>query len=145
MATLLISTLSPIALSLIFFIGFLYENYNSNGDKFEELKHKYLNYVFYLTYLVLPSTTTVIFQTFVCTDVDPDNEDYDDHDWYLSADMSIHCSGSYYNVYVAYAAVMIVSVIQMWWYMCRTIDNDASVHTNFNWLQHLYISTHLMR
>ena len=109
MTTLLISTLSPIALSLIFLGSFLYENYNSNGDKFEELKHKYLNYVFYLTYLVLPSTTTVIFQTFVCTDVDPNNEDNDDHDRYLTADMSIHCSGSYYNIYVAYAAVMIVS------------------------------------
>ena len=108
MTSLLIFTLLPIALTLVFFGCFMYENYNSNGKKVEKLKHKYLNYFFYLTYLVLPSTSTVIFQTFPRTDVDPDNEDDDNYDFYLTADMSIHCSGSYYNLYRVYASVMIL-------------------------------------
>ena len=58
---------------------------------------------------MLPSVTTTIFQTFRCTNVDPDNEDSDASDFFLSADMSISCGSAYYRGWVAYASVMIVS------------------------------------
>ncbi len=58
---------------------------------------------------MLPSVTTTIFQTFRCTDVDPDNEDADASDRFLSADMSISCGSAYYGRWVAYASAMIVS------------------------------------
>ena len=106
---LLLSTLMPVGLSLLLLLLFAAENRHFGWKTFDALKNKYLNYFFYLTYLVLPSVTTTIFQTFRCTDVDPDNEDSDASDHFLSADMSISCGSAYYSHWVAYASVMIVS------------------------------------
>lgn len=69
---------------------------------------KYLRLFFYLTYLVLPSVTTKIFEIFPCTDVDPDNESSGEDNYYLTADMSISCTSDYYYRGVAFACVMII-------------------------------------
>ena len=62
---------------------------------------------------MLPSVTTTIFQTFRCTNVDPDSEDDDASDRFLSADMSVSCGSAYYDRWVAYASAMIVSRVRL--------------------------------
>ena len=111
MTSLMVTTLAPIAISLALLCLYLRDYYTSNGDSFEAIKLKYLNYFFYLTYLVLPSVSTIIFQTFVCTNIDPNNEDDDLEDRFLTVDMSISCSGTYYTDWLIYASIMIVSLV----------------------------------
>lgn len=76
--------------------------------KFNQIRSQYVSYFFLLTYLVLPSVTTTIFQMFICTDVDPNNEDPGQNDLFLTADMSISCTSTYYYDGVIYASVMIL-------------------------------------
>ena len=105
-------------LALAFFVdyGFVRRRIQANkqrrrGEKsraFNEIKTKYLNYFFYLTYLVLPSVTTTIFQIFLCTNVDPNNEDSNSDDLFLTADMNISCTSDYYYEGVAFACLMIL-------------------------------------
>jgi len=78
------------------------------SSKFNEVKDRYLNYIFYLTYVVMPSVTTTIFATFICTSIDPDDETDSGDDLYLVADMSISCHSDYYKRGFLYACVMIV-------------------------------------
>jgi hypothetical protein len=68
---------------------------------------RYLTLFFLLTYLVLPFIATTLFRTFLCTDLDPNNEDSDPDDLFLTADMRISCTSDYYKSGVAYAAVMV--------------------------------------
>ena len=118
---LIIRTLLPIGVTALLFVAFLlhavyvglklkqnpHRKYREGRDKFDSIKDKYLNYFFYLTYLVLPSVSTLIFQTFLCTNIDPNNEDCSDTDRYLTADMSISCTSDYYYGGRAYAVLMI--------------------------------------
>jgi hypothetical protein len=80
---LVIATITPLTVAVVLVVMFLAEyvierrRIQSNrsrqkGDKrraFDRIKDSYLNYLFYLSYLVLPSVTTMIFQTFLCTNV----------------------------------------------------------------------------
>jgi hypothetical protein len=59
-----------------------------------------------MTYLILPSITTTIFQIFLCENVDPASEDSSDN-LYLIADYSIKCKGGHYYFGVTWAIVMI--------------------------------------
>jgi hypothetical protein len=70
-------------------------------------RNRYLNIFLYLTYLVLPSVTTTIFRTFLCTNIDPRNEDSEQSDRYLTADMSISCEDPNYYTAWYYALAMI--------------------------------------
>jgi hypothetical protein len=115
-------TIAPILASCLLFVGFLLEfamvrrtiQSNPNRQKgmkkkaFREMKSKYLNYFFYLTYFVLPSVTTTLFQWFLCTNVDPQNEDDAEYDLYLTADMSIACQSPYYHHWTLYVVLMII-------------------------------------
>ena len=89
MHKLLLVTLSPIAVSLFIVCGLFVEMAmvkddadSDRGVKNQILVKKYLNFFFYLTYLVLPSVTTYIFQMFLCQDLDPNNEDSAGSDYY---------------------------------------------------------------
>lgn len=112
--TMVMMTLSPIGLVAVLFLSMWIEyelkKYQAYQQKvvmdkdllFRVLKDKYLNYVFYITYLVLPSVTTTLFQIFLCTNIDPNHEGsldtddtYSDSNLYLTADMSISCNSSY--------------------------------------------------
>jgi hypothetical protein len=73
-----------------------------------KIKTRYLTMFFFLTYLVLPFISTTIFRTFLCTNADPNDEDSNPNDRFLTADMRISCHSPYYKRGVAYAAVMIV-------------------------------------
>jgi hypothetical protein len=119
--TVLWTTLVPIAISFLLFLAYSMEiNWSElqvrRGhrdsqvvSKSKELsKSRYLNFFFYLTYLVLPSVTTTIFQMFICTNVDPNGEDDALYDSFLSVDMSISCQSPYYQSWVLYSVLMIV-------------------------------------
>lgn len=119
---LFITTLAPVAISLLILVGFVFEwtraririqnNHNrrrgAKRRKFNQLFNKYFKYFLYLAYMVLPSVSTIIFQMFPCVDVDPANEDTGMSDLFLRADMSISCSSDYYYSGVAYATLMIL-------------------------------------
>lgn len=127
---MIITTLSPIALVIILIATMLIEyeitkffsfqrHITMDKDKlFLVMKDKYLNYIFFVTYLVLPSVTTTIFQMFLCTNIDPNNEDhpgeissddsYSSSSLYLTADMSISCTSTYYFEGLSYAIVMVI-------------------------------------
>jgi hypothetical protein len=77
-----------------------------NG-KLYSLKNSYTTYLFGITYLILPMVTTTIFQTFLCTNIDPDHENPTEPSHYLTADLSISCSSSEYKDWRIYAILMI--------------------------------------
>ncbi|RYH21675.1 hypothetical protein EON65_20285 [archaeon] len=76
--------------------------------QYEYMKDKVLTAFFFLTYLVLPSVSVTIFQTFICQNIDPDNEDSSQEDLFLVADMNISCTSTYYYSWVLYACMMLV-------------------------------------
>jgi len=80
---------------------------DSNEQIYNDVKSKYLTYFFILTYLILPSITTNLFQMFVCTNVDPNNED-EDLNYYLTVDVRIPCYTEYWYKGVVYASVFII-------------------------------------
>ena len=119
---LILTTMVPLGLGsflvLFFVMEYMYyrkkiqaNTARKRGDKsrkFNEVKDKYMSYFFYLTYLVLPSVTTTIFQIFPCVNLDPYNEDGSGSDLYLRADLDISCTSDYYYDGVAYASIMII-------------------------------------
>jgi hypothetical protein len=125
---LVMITLAPIGLSLLLLMACIAEyTYRSlayrhlhaiakaseevldkEEKKLSKVVTRYLTLFFLLTYLVLPFIATTLFRTFLCTDLDPNNEDADLDDLFLTADMRISCTSDYYKRGLAYAAVMIV-------------------------------------
>ena len=113
-------TLLPIALTIILIL-FSFADYqskikqqddvlsgkDSNEQIYNDVKSKYLTYFFILTYLILPSITTNLFQMFVCTNVDPYNED-EDWNYYLTVDVRIPCYTEYWYKGVVYASIFII-------------------------------------
>lgn len=81
---------------------------DEHNTKKSKIISRWLTYFFFLTYLVLPSVSTTIFKTFLCTNLDPLNEDDNNSDLYLTADMRVSCSTDYYKRAVAYASIMIL-------------------------------------
>jgi hypothetical protein len=123
--SMMLTTLVPILFSILLVISFFMEyiwkrreilaNFNhSISEKtvlFNQIKNKYLNYFFYLTYAVLPSVTTTIFQMFKCTNINPTGESsavISESDVYLTADMEISCDSDYYYQGVKFALIMII-------------------------------------
>ena len=118
---LLVTTLAPIFLLLVlssFLVGqILYYRWQiSSGnsenkdeeirDQTKRLKFQYFNVFLILSFLVLPSITTTIFQMFPCKNVDPGNED-DMPNTYLQADFTIDCESPRYQTGVGIAVAMI--------------------------------------
>ena len=131
---LLMWTLMPIAVTLFLLVCAVCEYYyyrhcnyrfyleieNSNSNNvleknemlqlYNNIKNKYLSYFFYLTYLILPSVSSKIFQMFLCTNINPDHEHYHDiqeHDTYLTADVGIPCDTAYWKNCSYYAICMV--------------------------------------
>ena len=117
---LVVTTLTPIVLSAIIFVVYvlrlayakkqlpentpMYQFYMLN----KRLKVQHYTMFLTLTYFILPSVTTTIFQMFQCDNIDPNNEEPDEDNYYLSADYAISCSSSQFQFGVAWAAVMVV-------------------------------------
>jgi hypothetical protein len=77
------------------------------NEKLFSLKNSYTTYLFGITYLILPMVTTTIFQTFLCTNIDPDSENPTETSRYLTADLSISCQSNEYRDWRIYAILMI--------------------------------------
>ncbi len=76
---------------------------------YDEVKNKYLFYFFFFTYLILPSVTTVLFRMFICTNIDPNQENKDDdYNDFLVADVRIPCYTSYWYKGVIYSCLLII-------------------------------------
>ncbi len=67
--------------------------------KFGAIKEKYLNFFLYVTYLILPYLSTTIFQAYLCTNIDPNNEE---NNLFMTADMSISCTSSESVIYATF-------------------------------------------
>lgn len=121
MGILLVATVGPLIVTGLLVVCLLLESvvwtgkvYGKSLSKEEKtfqlmrMAVRYLDYWFYLTYLILPSVSTTIFQAFICTDIDPNNEYPGENKYYLTADMSISCQSDYYRSWRVYAAFMIL-------------------------------------
>jgi hypothetical protein len=86
----------------------LIKNDDDEDEELNKIKNQYLNYFLYLTYIILPTVTTTIFQMYVCINIDPSHEDNADYDWYLSADTNIECFSPYWYKGVLYGSLMII-------------------------------------
>jgi hypothetical protein len=140
---LVLKTLFPIALTIVLFLvgaadaawqtGSLHITDPARIPILSAVRDQYLTYFFFLTYLVLPSVATDIFQTFLCTNVDPRGEDNDAYDSYLIADMSISCTSDYYYKGVWYAVVMLlvyVVGIPLMYYLLLYYNREEIMHRN---------------
>ena len=107
---MVLMTLLPVAISMCIVImyGIEYQFLRSRSLSREGVGSKYLLAFLWLTYLVLPFITTTIFSMFICTNIDPDDEDNDLSDTYLSVDMQISCESDRYKFGLLYACFMIV-------------------------------------
>jgi hypothetical protein len=111
--TVLFTTLSPIAVA-VFFVLLLFGEFGyrtlilKSRKSLETLAEKYLVALFYLSYFILPSVTTTVFKLFLCTNIDPNQEDPSKEDYFLTADMSISCHSELYKKYISFAVAMIV-------------------------------------
>jgi hypothetical protein len=139
--TLVLKTLFPIALTIVLFVvggadaawqtRSLHITDSARFPIVSAVKDQYLTYFFFLTYLVLPSVATTIFQTFLCTNVDPRGEDNDKYDTYLIADMSISCTSDYYYKGVWYAVAMLlvyVVGIPLMYYLLLYYNREELMH-----------------
>jgi hypothetical protein len=110
--TVLFTTLSPVAVAVVFvlllFSEFGYRTLMKSRKPLETLAEKYLVALFYLSYFILPSVTTTVFKLFLCTNIDPNQEDPGNDDYFLTADMSISCQSDLYSKYITFAVAMIV-------------------------------------
>ena len=89
----------------------------------KDIVTNYLNVIFYITYLVLPSVTTMIFQVFDCVTIDAAGKDS-----YLRIDMSISCDTDDYRGWMWFAIVMIIVYpvgIPLFYFVCLYQVRDA--------------------
>ena len=127
---LVLQTLAPIcvvALLLFSFAVHMTTIRNEGAQLRSQIITRYLTLFFFLTYLVLPSTTTTIFGAFTCLSIDPDNL-VPGTPQYLRNDLSISCSSSRYHFGVHWAIAMIfvypVGILSMYAYVLYVNRED---------------------
>ena len=106
---LIVQTLAPICVMLLLLFSFIIHMISMRKEDKEirsQIVTRYLTLFFFLTYLVLPSTSTTIFGAFTCRSIDPDNT-VPGTPQYLRNDLSISCSSNRYHLGVYWAIVMI--------------------------------------
>ena len=103
---LLFDTIYPVAVVLLVAsTGTIHLRCRSSLDEHSKNKIR-SNYAFcclFFLYMTLPFTSSSIFQTFSCTNVDPDGVDDDDDDMYMTADYSVSCETARYRFGFIYA------------------------------------------
>ena len=167
-ASLMLNTLVPIAISAILFFSFICELLfrrskllanRTNRTNFKlyhlsrNLKFRYASLFYALTYFVLPSVTNKIFQMFVCKNLDPESVDKESDDLYLVADYSISCKSNRFYFGVVWAVVFIfvypIGIPLFYYYslyrkrdeIMRREDNQGKViPVSVSMLQFLYSS-----
>jgi hypothetical protein len=134
---LMLWTLLPFVVTLIIVImavaEYKYKTRNHafgthDKDIFTKVKDKYLFYFFFLTYLILPSVTTCLFRMYICTNIDPNNEDLDEYDYFLDADVRIPCQTENWYKGVIYASIFIIvypiGIPMMYLYVLSTCKEE---------------------
>ena len=81
-------------------------NDNEQKNQMEILHGRYFEIYLLFIYIILPSLTARIFQTFSCRSIDPDDVD-DGDNYFLRADYSISCHSSRYYFIRVWASLMI--------------------------------------
>lgn len=91
-----------------------------------EIKNRYLSYLFYFSYLILPSVASTIFNMFVCIKVESES--------YLLADINIICYSSYWYKGVLYASLMIfiypVGIPMSYLWLLYQVKHDILLKNN---------------
>lgn len=95
------------------------------------LQSRYFSVFLLFTYLSLPGITSIIFRTFPCTNVDPDNV-LDHYNYYMRADYSISCDSDRYYFGCLYSVCMIIvypiCVPLYYWYLLVSAKDYIGVH-----------------
>ena len=96
-----------------------------------QIIQRYMFVFLFVSYSILPSVTTSIFNTFPCTNIDPDGEDSDDAgDFFMRSDLEVSCDAYLYHMAVAWAVAMIfvypIGLPCLYWYMLSR-EKDAII------------------
>ncbi|GMI20483.1 hypothetical protein TeGR_g13545, partial [Tetraparma gracilis] len=78
------------------------------GEKMREKRNRIFNVFLIITFIILPSTSTKILNTFYCDEMDDVEGVPGDGGWYLKADLSIDCNSDGHKFYTRVALVMIL-------------------------------------
>jgi len=102
LSKLLFSTILPIGISLLLFIGWIVSRskFGNDSRQFKIIENTLINLFIILTYVLFPSLCATIFSSFVC-------EDFDDGSSFLIADYLVDCDSSDYNSIYSLAIIMI--------------------------------------
>ena len=96
-----------------------------------QIVQRYMFIFLFASYSVLPSVTTSIFNTFPCTNIDPDGEDSDGAgDYFMRSDLDMSCDAHAYHMAVAWAVAMIfvypIGLPCLYWYILSR-EKDAII------------------
>ncbi len=104
---LMLVTLSPLAVAcLLVLVGFTHSRI-APPDRRHDIFRRYVSCFLILTYLVLPSVSTVAFGVFTCTSIDPSGVD-PGLPRYMRNDYAIACDSQRYRFGVIWAVVSIL-------------------------------------
>ena len=98
-------TVTPLMLISLMLLTFCLHGVYKRGD-IKGIVGVYINLALWLYYLILPMTTTFIFEMFLCEDIDP-SKLIPGTPKYMRKDYSISCSADRYNFGFIWAIVMI--------------------------------------
>jgi hypothetical protein len=111
---LLFDTLYPmVVVVVIFSAGYVHlsrlpEATATDTDRRNKIRANYTFAFLVFLYMTLPFTSSTIFQTFSCTDVDPDDVDSQSDDHYMTADYSVSCESDRYRFGLIYAVCAVL-------------------------------------
>jgi predicted outer membrane repeat protein len=96
-----------------------------------QITQRYMFVFLFASYSVLPSVTTSIFNTFPCTNIDPNGEDSDvAGDYFMRSDLNMSCDAHAYHMAVAWAVAMIfvypIGLPCLYWYILLR-EKDAII------------------
>lgn len=134
---LMFETLYPLFIMCLLWLLRKVHLWSRKGDDPEvlsELSSRYFSIFLVFTYLILPFTSVIIFQTFSCRDVDPDDVHPGD-DLYMIVDYSVSCSSSKYKAGFLWAVVCIfvypLGIPTYYFYVLYSARNDIKNRDTF--------------
>ncbi|CAE7492216.1 unnamed protein product [Symbiodinium sp. CCMP2592] len=132
---LVVTTLLPISIWLVLAVVCYFRVWSLNAEKRQrdEIQSNFIGAALMVAYLVLPSVSSTIFDTFKCQSFSLDDERVGR---FLQADLAIDCNAEVHNRFMIYAGIMTVVYpvgIPIWmaaslWRHRRSIDPSVSMH-----------------
>ena len=102
---IMLTTISPLIIITVLFLVF-FLHVLIRRKHWRSVIGRYISVFLFITYLVLPSVSTVIFGAFACDNIDPDNV-MPGIPTYLRNDYSISCNSARYRMGLRWAIAMI--------------------------------------